>query len=80
MYAGDTPGYPHFSGAPEREAQLSLASGLSGQCRVMSHARECLIALGDASPKKLHVWYEKLDAAMAARADAIIDSVALAHD
>jgi hypothetical protein len=74
-YAGDTPGWPHFAGAPEHADDSTLSTGLSARCHSIGNARECLIALGDKSPQKLHVWYEKLDGAMAKRADAIIDSV-----
>ena len=78
-HAGDTPGWPHFAGASERDEQITTSGGLAAQCRSLRDARECLITLGDRSPRKLHVWYEKLDAAMAKRADAIIASVSAAE-
>jgi hypothetical protein len=73
-YAGDKPGYPHFAGAPEREEALETSTGLSGTCRETSGNRECLIKLGDDSPKQLHVWYEKLDPGQRATANHIIQS------
>ena len=74
-YAGDAPGWPHFPGAPEHDENITTSAGLHAHCRNVGEARECLIDLGDKTPQKLHLWYEKLDAAMAKRADAIIDSV-----
>lgn len=73
-YAGDKPGFPHFGGAPEHEEVLETRSGLSGTCRDVGEGHECLITLGDDSPKKLHVWYEKLDPGMRKTADRIIAS------
>lgn len=75
VFAGDAPRWPHFAAASERDERITTAGGLSAQCRNLRDARECLITLGDESPQKLHVWYSKLNAAMAKRADAIIDSV-----
>jgi hypothetical protein len=76
-YVGDKPGYPHFAGAPERERELELSSGLHATCRETSASRECLIALGDDSPKKLHVWHEKLEPRLRDTADSIIESARL---
>jgi hypothetical protein len=74
-YAGDQPGWPHFAGVPERDENITTSSGLHAHCRTLGGAHECLIELGDKTPQKLHVWYDKLDAPLAKRAEAIIDSV-----
>lgn len=79
-YVGDKPGYPRFAGAPQAEEDMKLASGLDAHCRIMKaphgRSRECLIALSDSSPKKLHAFYDALDPEWANVADALIQSFA----